>query len=382
MRILLVSSRFWPYTGGVEEITGGLAGELTRKGHTVKVISARTSFGEKRYERIRNVDIARTFLVFFGISAKQTMTAPFLVPLGLTAFMREVHYFNPDLINVHFLDGNSFYVNYARRFKKIPLVVTLHGSDVKVFPVRSKIHRALFASTLKLADRVIFTSRNLATHLPDEISLGENKMRVVHNGVDIDKLTAEVATPDFKIAGPFFFSAGRFVDIKGFDLLLDAFALVAGELPEHQLVIAGDGPTRAAIAQHAADLGLTDRVRLPGMLPHGQALSLLQSAEVAVLPSREENFSIFALEAAALGTPLIASHTGGLPELISDGENGITVTVGKTAELANAMKKLADNKQLRDNIARNAAANIRRNYTLEAYTERTLKVYREIVKRS
>jgi glycosyltransferase involved in cell wall biosynthesis len=381
MRILLVSSRFWPYIGGVEEMTGGLARELSKRGHTVKVISARTSLAEKQREQIRGVDIARVFLVFFGISPKQSLTTPFLAPIGLTAFMREIHYFNPDLINAHFIDGNAFYLNYARRFKKIPLVVTLHGSDVKVFPKRSKIHGSLFSSTLKLADRVVFTSRNLSTHLPDNLTLDESKTRVVHNGVDIKKLRAEITTPDIEIASPYFFSAGRFVDIKGFDILIEAFGRIANSLPEHKLVIAGDGPTRAAIAERAKQLGIEERVVLPGMLPHGQALALLQSAQIALLPSREENFSIFALEAAALGTPLIASDTGGLPELISDGDNGITVKVGEVTELAAAIKKLAGDRKLREKIARNAQVNAEQNYTLDSYTERMLEVYREVVKR-
>ena len=107
-------------------------------------------------------------------------------------FLREVRHFNPSLISAQFLDTNAFYLQHVRRLTNIPTVITLHGSDVKIFPDRSRFHFKLFKAALHAADRVIFTSEDLRTHMPGGIDLNPTKVRIVHNGINIDRVRQEM----------------------------------------------------------------------------------------------------------------------------------------------------------------------------------------------
>jgi glycosyltransferase involved in cell wall biosynthesis len=120
---------------------------------------------------------------------------------------------------------------------------------------------------------------------------------------------------------PYVLAAGRLVPKKGFDLLLQAWAVVADRLGVG-LWIAGDGPEEAPLKAIVAALGLEKSVRLLGPVSHAKLLGLLERAALCVVPSREEPFGIIVLEAQALGVPVLASAVGNIPFLIDHGVTG------------------------------------------------------------
>ncbi|PVR98801.1 hypothetical protein C4663_23105, partial [Salmonella enterica subsp. enterica serovar Give] len=128
---------------------------------------------------------------------------------------------------------------------------------------------------------------------------------------------------------------GRLVPQKGFDLLIDAFALVGPQLPEARLEIWGAGPEEARLRAQIARLGLADRVSLPGQTTH--AADVLSSATVVALSSRVEGFPNVLLEAMALGRPVVALDCRyGPAEIIRHGVDGLLVTSREPHALAGA----------------------------------------------
>ena len=136
---------------------------------------------------------------------------------------------------------------------------------------------------------------------------------------------------------------GRLHRQKGVDTLVRAVPLLPPDVP---VTLAGDGPERAALEKLAARLGVADRVRVTGFLPHRQVPELLAGAAVAVLPSRYEELGTALVEAMAAGRPVVASAVGGIPELVRDGVDGLLVPPGEPVALATAVRALLADPQL------------------------------------
>jgi glycosyltransferase involved in cell wall biosynthesis len=136
----------------------------------------------------------------------------------------------------------------------------------------------------------------------------------------------------------YLFAIGRHVPQKGFDILIDAFALIADDYPELDLLIAGDGPERAQLERHAAG----QRVEFVGAVSSDRAFGLYAGASGFVLPSRHEPQGIVVLEAMAAGAPVVATRVGGVPETVRDGLNGLLVDGVDPAALAAGLRRLLD----------------------------------------
>lgn len=141
----------------------------------------------------------------------------------------------------------------------------------------------------------------------------------------------------FGFEGPTFVFAGRLVRQKNLPLALAALARV----PAAKLVLIGDGPEGAELERLVAERGLGDRISMPGAMPREQALEWVRAADAGLLPSDWENFPHAAVEALAVGTPMIATAVGGVREIVESGVNGIVVAPGDVDALAEAMQTLA-----------------------------------------
>lgn len=133
---------------------------------------------------------------------------------------------------------------------------------------------------------------------------------------------------------------GNLVAIKGLDVLLRACELLARDF-EYSCFLIGDGPLRGNLERDVARAGLTDRVRFVGPRPHAQLPDWYRAADVFVLPSRSEGVPNVLLEAAACGTPFVASRVGGIPEIAHLGESRL-VPPGDVRQLAGALREFLE----------------------------------------
>jgi glycosyltransferase involved in cell wall biosynthesis len=120
--------------------------------------------------------------------------------------------------------------------------------------------------------------------------------------------------------------------------LIDAFAILQRDLPNARLLILGDGPERGSVEQRIAARGLTDRVRILGF--HQDVRPYLEIADLCVLSSATEAFSMAILEAMSMGKAIVGPRVGGVTEQVIDGVNGLTYPPGDVAELAAAMQSI------------------------------------------
>ena len=155
--------------------------------------------------------------------------------------------------------------------------------------------------------------------------------------------------------------AGRLVPAKALEVGLRAIA----DVPDVNLVIAGDGPDRATLEQLAQTLGARDRVRFLGSVGREDVLRLFRASDASLLSSAWENFPHTVVEALAVGCPVIATSVGGVPEVVRDGENGLLVPPGDAEALAGAIRRFFSDPELRVRLAADAPSSVAR-HTEEA----------------
>jgi glycosyltransferase involved in cell wall biosynthesis len=156
--------------------------------------------------------------------------------------------------------------------------------------------------------------------------------------------------------GPALAFAGRLTAAKSLEVAFRALA----ELDGVTLLVAGDGEERARLERLAHELGVEGRVRVLGAQNRDEVLRVFKAADAAVLSSRWENFPHVLVEALAVGTPVVASAVGGVPEIVQDGLNGLLVPAGDAAALAAALRRLLDDGELRGRLAAAAAPSVER----------------------
>lgn len=175
------------------------------------------------------------------------------------------------------------------------------------------------------------------------------RIRVVRCG--LTQADYGVTTPPVDRAEPRVVFLGRLRKYKGAQHAIRALAIARREAPEARLDVVGDGPYRAALESLARSLGLADRVRFRGALPHAEKVAALNAAQVAVCPSPKEGWGLTVIEANACGVPVVASRSPGLVESVKDGETGILVPHGDAPAMAAAIVRLLHDRQLRLRMA-------------------------------
>lgn len=164
-------------------------------------------------------------------------------------------------------------------------------------------------------------------------------IRVIHPGVDPDRFTPDSSVR--RAVPPSFLYVGRLKRYKGVDLAIRALARAREQRPDLRLDIAGNGETRLELETLAGELGVADAVTFHGFVTEEQKLRLLRSTCANVFPSPKEGWGITVIEAAACGTPSLASDSPGLRDSVRDGRTGYLVPHGDIDALAQRMIRLA-----------------------------------------
>lgn len=243
-----------------------------------------------------------------------------------------------DAVDAHYLypDGVAA-VWLGRRFGR-KVVLTARGSDTSQWP-HYRIPGRLIRGAIAQADALIAVSAALKEGL---VALGAppEKVTVLRNGVDLETFrplpdrNATRAALGFH--GPTLLSVGLLIERKRHHLTIAALT----RLPGHRLVIAGDGPERSALASLAARLGVADRVRLIGPVPHAELPRYYGAADVMVLASAREGWANVLLESMACGTPVVATPAWGSREAVAAPEAGMVIDEASPEALAAGISRL------------------------------------------
>jgi glycosyltransferase involved in cell wall biosynthesis len=293
------------------------------------------------------------------------LSGPFDLLSGILRLRRLVREERFEVVHTHL-----YYANVAGRFAawgRAPVVTTLHNPDYTYEDPGTLLFRGK-----KLLD--LLTGRWINKALlavSDDVrrdferQLGFSGIQVIPNYIDLeafqqslDRFDRQTLRKEARLGKDevVVLNVGRLHPQKGQDVLIDAFARARRQVPQLVLVLVGEGRFREGLEEKARAAGLAAAVQLRGALR--DVTPYYKMADIFVFPSRYEAFGIALLEAMAAGLPVVASKTGGIPELVTE-EAGLLVSVGDVHGLATALTSLATDPVRRDRLGSAAKAQAR-----------------------
>jgi glycosyltransferase involved in cell wall biosynthesis len=355
MKVLIVSGIWPPDVGGPATHAPELAEFLLARGHGIEVVTTAAAPPASERYQVRWVSRAQP---------RGVRHARALAVIRDRATAADVVY------ATSMLGRASLGAALARRPIVVKLVADeayerarrlgLFDGDLDEFQhftggARVKLLRQARDRTLRRADALVCPSAYLAA-------------RAVAWGVDEERVTVipnaapplpalperEAARARFGVEGPMLAFAGRITRQKALGVALDALGRADGV----SLLVAGEGPDLDDVRREAVERGLDGRVRFVGPLEREDVLTLFRAADAALLSSSWENFPHTVVEALAVGTPVVATEVGGVPELVRDGENGLLVPVGDAGALAEAIRRIVAEPGLRERLANAAPSSV------------------------
>lgn len=266
-----------------------------------------------------------------------------------------------DHLHAHFGSAATTVARLAGRIAEIPYSFTVHAKDL--------FHEDVVAAELerKLAEahHVVTISDYNRRFLSERYGSAADGVRLIRNGLMLDAFPFVV--PDDR--PPAIVAVGRLVEKKGFDVLLDACARLAGDGRRFRCDLVGDGPLAGDLRAQAARLGLLgDVVRFHGSLSQRGVRATVTEAAVLAAPcvvaadGNRDGLPTVLLEAMALGTPCVTTPVTGIPEAVRDGETGLLVPERDADALAAALARLLDDVDLRVRLARAGRALVEREH--------------------
>lgn len=291
-----------------------------------------------------------------------------------------------DVVHAHFGPGAVYALPYAARYS-LPLVVTFHGYDVPllmgsdVYKPKNWRYGLAWRVLRRRVDRFLAASMDLRELL---LKLGAPPERVFlyHLGVDVPSY----ARDPVERAHVEMLMIGRFVEKKGHEYALRAFASVVERGRDVRLVLLGDGGQEPRIRALAAELGVTDRVEFAGSVPHKEVARRLARTDIVLAPSvtaangdRESGILVLK-EAGASSLPVVGTWHGGLPEIIDDGVTGFLVPERSVDRLAERLDQLATDGDLRSRMGAAGRRKMEVEYDLHTQVRRDLAGHYDAVR--
>jgi len=287
-----------------------------------------------------------------------------------------------DVVHTHTLAAANVLGRVSARLAAVPVISHLHIEN-NFRPATRLLIRSFDNATARLCARLVAVSEDTRRSYERQGYPGGGRIEVVYNGVELDggKPAADVRSelgipPGVPLVG----EVARLCDVKGQRELIEAIASV----PEARLVLVGvdlerGGAFQAELEREAERLGVRDRVAFAGR--RDDAAELLGQLDVVALPSSTEGLPVVLLEAMARRRAVVATPVGGTPELVADGETGLLVPPRDPRALAEAIRRLLADPELRGRMGEAGHRRVAERFSAEEMCRRVLELYDEVVAR-
>lgn len=372
MRIGIV---LYPTFGGSGIVATELGKALSKKGHEIHFItySEPVRLGELRknifYHEVRTSD----YPLFKFTPYEQVLTSKLV---DVVKFERL------DLLHVHYAIPHASAAYMAQQILKdqgveIPFVTTLHGTDITLvgkdpsfepvinFSINKSNRVTAVSENLKKETFELFDIKNNIEVIPNFICLKEYKLD------NNDYYKKRFAPNNEKVIC----HVSNFRKVKRIEDVIIAFEGISKEI-DVKLLLVGDGPERARLEQISRNSKFSKNIFFLGSLKSTK--EVLNISDLFILPSSKESFGLSALEAMACGVPVIASDSGGIPEVISHGKSGLLNSVGDTYQMTKNALKLLSNDSILENFKTNAYQQAMK-FDIEVILPKYEKLYEQCV---
>ena len=364
--VLWFLPEFPPNPGGIGTFAGAVSPVLARLGHDMHLL---VGWGGPSRESTAGVEVIREPLrsAFEKASPVEVMRVRRVV----SALKSEIE---PTLYHVHLSDPTPVLHLATESTAPAPTVLTLHNEMASLFSAEDP--ESLLARLMATARVTTGVSTTVIRQAGVAVPGLAHRLIVVPNGVEI------IPEPPPLPSGSRVLAIGRLLPQKGFDRLLQAWPVVLDTHPDARLDILGDGPDRDLLQAMADDLDISTSVTLRGMVEREEVPGFLARSQLVVAPSRHEGMPYALLEAAAFGRPIVASRTGGIDEVVVDGETGVlvdqTAMDEHPATLGRAISLVLADSPLARRLGSAGRARVERYFSIDACARAYDRVYRAV----
>jgi glycogen(starch) synthase len=367
MRVLFWSDYFWPYVGGIEVWSARLLTALRERGHEFTVMTSHGSLELPDVTHYKGIPVFR--FPFWTALTDRSVDRLMRLQRQVAELKRSVR---PGLIHLNLIGPAAYFHLQTADAHPAPSLISFHhplqtqtgGSD------------SLIARTLRSAGWVNSFSAVVLAEVRRLVPEIAPRSSLIYHGLDAPAILPRPLLLD----PPRLLCLGRVVPDKGFDLALEAFAIIAHRFPGARLMIASDGPARPALERRAVELNLTDVVEFLGWVEFDRMAALMNSATMVLMPSRcYEGFGLVALEAALMARPVVASRVGALPEVIADGQTGVLVDPEDSHALAEAIAYLLDHPEAATRMGEAARRRAQELFSFKRHVDAFDALYRRLI---
>ena len=398
MKVIFTTSHFYPSLGGLEKHCLNIGTRLVRQGH--KLLVASTTFTGLRATRsFRNFSIN-------GIEVRRFIPFPFLAPFFApgrwsTSFAPGMSFFlmnkivESDLIHAH---GYGFFPTdlsaWVCKIRKKPLVITLHGFHPDYLAFMKNISpieemrlmpyfKAIARRSLEIADAIIALTPHEKNILQSYYHIPAEKIAIIPNGINLQDFLKSPIKKELKkrfhLKENVILFVGAIRKEKGLLDLFHAIPSIIKEFPQTSFVLIGkDWGFKKYLQQEGKRLGIENHINFLGVVNTLLLRESLSVCDIFVNPSAYESFGISLLEAMASGKPIVATNVGGIPYIVRNGKTGITVKHGDPEGLADAIKKLLSNSELRKQMGEKGLQ-LAKKYDWEKIVSQIERLYEKVL---
>jgi glycosyltransferase involved in cell wall biosynthesis len=287
-----------------------------------------------------------------------------------------------ELIHCHTIYPDGYAGSLLKQAFGVPVVSTVHGSDVMLYPKRSRRVYERTEQALRGNDFVITVSERARQEVIQMVP--DAKVATIYNGFDPSRFqpmekSAARKTLDLPLSGKQVLFVGNLYQVKGIPYLLEAFRTIAAECEEVSLNLIGEGPLRAELERQVEQLGLQGRVTFLGRKPYEEIPVWINSADVVALTSLSEGLPSILLETMGCGRAMVATDVGGIREILQDGRTGLLAQSQDVDSITRALRKiLIEDESFIDTMGKQALEASRK-LTWEQNAENTKAVYARVL---
>jgi N-acetyl-alpha-D-glucosaminyl L-malate synthase BshA len=338
----------YPTYGGSGAVATELGIQLAERGHEVHFVSYAQPFRLGHFrERVYFHEVE---MEQYPLFEHPPYTLALAVALHETAVKEDL-----DLLHVHYAIPHATSAWIARQMmageRSVPVVTTLHGTDITLTGLHPSFHAITRFSILR-SQGITAPSEFLKVETVRDFGVPAERLHVIRNFVDTEIFRpgkepchrATLAPDGEKIV----MHISNFRPVKRVVDTVEIFDRIRRKIPA-RMVLIGDGPDRPRVRERAEELGVDDQIVFLGK--HASVDELLACADLFLLPSASESFGLGALEAMASGAPVVASRTGGIPEVVPHGEAGFLCEVGDVDAMGEAAVDILGDEALHERFS-------------------------------
>ena len=338
MKIAIVC---YPTFGGSGVVATELGLELARRGHEIHFIT---------YSQPVRLELLNANVHYHEVNVPEYPLfhyQPYELALS-SKLVDMVKLHRIDLLHVHYAIPHAYAGYMAKQMLKsegikIPMVTTLHGTDITLVG-KHPFYKTAVTFSINKSDVVTSVSQNLKEETYSLFDI-KNDIHVIPNFIELDKIKniSNIATNRSVMANEnekIITHISNFRKVKRIPDVIDIFYKIQQKIPS-KLMMVGDGPEKETAENLCYKLGISDKVIFFGN--SNEIDKILSFTDLFLLPSETESFGLAALEAMAWGVPVISSNTGGLPEVNFDGISGYLSDVGNTQEMSQNAIRILEN---------------------------------------